>query len=116
MSLDSDTLTTALATGYDNVAQLFAAEGDGFANRLDTLADNWLGSDGFISARTDGLNQRIDDLSDRQLSIERNLDLKEARYRAQFSSLDILVSQFQSTGDFLTSQLAQLPDLRLNKS
>lgn len=116
MSLDSDTLTTALATGYDNVAQLFAAEGDGFANRLVTLADNWLGSDGFISARTDGLNQRIDDLSDRQLSIERNLDLKEARYRAQFSSLDILVSQFQSTGDFLTSQLAQLPDLRLNKS
>ena len=116
MSLDSEKLTTALATGYDNVAQLFAAEGDGFANRLVTLADNWTGSDGLISTRTDGLNQRFDDLSDRQLSIERNLTIVEARYRAQFSALDILMSQFQSTGAFLTSQLAQLPDLTLNKS
>jgi len=116
MSLDSDRLTTALATGYDNVAQLFAAEGDGFANRLSTLADNWLGSDGFISTRSDGLIKRIDDLSDRKLSIERNLALVETRYRQQFSALDILVSQFRSTGQFLTSQLAQLPDLRLNKS
>ena len=116
MSLDSDTLTTALDTGYANVAQLFSAEGDGFANRLVTLADNWVGSDGFISARTDGLSQRVDDLSDRKISIERNLTLIEARYRAQFSALDILVSQFQSTGQFLTAQLAQLPDLTLNKS
>ncbi len=116
MSLDSDTLKTALDTGYANVAQLFAAEGDGFANRLASLVDNWVGSDGFISARTDGLNQRIDDLSDRRLSIERNLTIIEARYRAQFSALDILVSQFQSTSQFLTSQLAQLPDLTINKS
>jgi flagellar hook-associated protein 2 len=116
MSLDSETLNTALDTGYANVAQLFAAEGDGFANRLVTLVDNWVGSDGFISARTDGLNQRIDDLSDRRLSIERNLAIIETRYRAEFSALDILVSQFQSTGEFLTSQLAQLPDLTINKS
>ena len=116
MSLDSDKLKTALDAGYANVAQLFAAEGDGFANRLVTLADNWVGSNGFISARTDGLNQRIEDLSDRQLSIERNLTIIEARYRTQFSALDILVSQFQSTGQFLTSQLAQLPNLTLNRS
>ncbi|MBL4711602.1 MAG: flagellar filament capping protein FliD [Gammaproteobacteria bacterium] len=114
MSLDSETLTTALETGYSNVALLFSAEDDGFANRLSTLADNWVGSNGFISTRTEGLNLRIDALSDRQLSIERNLLLVEARYRAQFSALDILVSQFQSTSQFLTSQLAQLPNLRLN--
>lgn len=106
----------ALDTDYANVAQLFAAEGDGFANRLVTLADNWVGSDGFIGARTDGLSQWIDDLSDRQLLIERNLTIIEARYRTQFSALDILVSQFQSTGQFLTSQLAQLPNLTLKRS
>ncbi len=115
MSLDADTLTTALETGYTNVAQLFAAEGDGFANRLASLAENWVGSTGFISSRTDGLTQRIDDISDRRISIERNLDIVEARYRSQFAALDILVSQFQGTSQFLTSQLAQLPDLRLNK-
>ncbi|PCI07395.1 MAG: flagellar cap protein [Gammaproteobacteria bacterium] len=114
MSLESEILTAALETGYSNVAKLFSAEDDGYANRLSTLADNWVGSNGFISSRTDGLNQRIEDLSDRQLSIERNLVHVEARYRAQFSALDILVSRFQNTSQFLTSQLAQLPNLRIN--
>lgn len=106
---------TVSDTSYADVAKLFAAEGDGFANRLVTLADNWIGNDGLISSRTDGLNKRIDQLTDKQASIERNLTLIEARYRAQFSALDILVSQFQSTGEYLTSQLAQLPSLTLNK-
>lgn len=118
MSVDADTLSTVLdtQTGYTDVAQLFAAEDDGFASRMVALTDSWINSDGIISARTDGLNQRIDDLSDRQASIERNLTLVEARYRAQFSALDILVSQFQSTGQYLSSQLEQLPGLTLNKS
>ncbi|MCG6939216.1 MAG: flagellar filament capping protein FliD [Gammaproteobacteria bacterium] len=117
MSLDADVLKTAVdSKGYADVAQLFAAEGDGFANRLAALTDNWIGSDGFISARTDGLNRRINDLSDRQTSIERNLAIVEARYRQQFSALDVLMSQFQSTGQFLTSQLDQLQSLTLNNS
>lgn len=117
MSLDAETYSsvTGSATGYADVAQLFAAEDYGFASRMVSLAKSWIGSDGIISARTDGLNQRIDDLTDKQASIERNLTLVEARYRAQFSALDILVAQFQNTGTYLSSQLDQLPNLTLNK-
>ena len=116
MSVDNESLTAALDSDIDAVARLFADDSDGFASRLSTLADSWIGTDGLLSSRTDGLNQRIDDLADKQLSIERNLEIVERRYRAQFAALDTLVAQFQNTSTFLTSQLAQLPNLRIDKS
>jgi hypothetical protein len=33
----------------------------------------------------------------------------EARYRAQFTSLDVLLSGMSTTSDYLTQQLANLP-------
>ena len=109
MTLDATDLKAALQSDFDGVAQLFAAGGQGYANRLDTLADSWLNTGGLIDAREDGLRERIDDLVDRQISMERNLEIVEARYLAQFTALDALVGQLQSTGQFLTNQLAQLP-------
>ena len=109
MTLSSSDLQSALQSDFDGVAQLFAADGQGYANRMATLVDSWLDIDGLLDARTDGLEARIDDLQDRQISMERNLSIKEARYIAQFSALDSLVGQLQGTGQFLTSQLSQLP-------
>ena len=109
MTLDATDLKAALQSDFDGVAQLFAADGQGYANRLDTLADSWLNTGGLIDAREDGLRARVDDLVDRQFAMERNLEIVEARYLAQFTALDALVGQLQSTGQFLTNQLAQLP-------
>ncbi|HHO59177.1 MAG TPA: flagellar cap protein, partial [Thiotrichales bacterium] len=109
MSLKSSDLSAALQSDFNGVAQLFAADGQGFANRLTTLADTWLTTGGLIESRTDGLNSRIDDLLNRQDAFERRLITTEERFRAQFSALDSLVGQLQSTGNFLTQQLAQLP-------
>jgi len=109
MSLDNSKLEAAMQADFDGVAQLFAAEGQGFANRLETLADSWLASGGLIASRQDGLKARVDDLLDRQIAFERNLEIVESRYLAQFTALDALVGQLQGTGQFLTNQLAQLP-------
>lgn len=109
MSLDSTELEAALRADLDGVAELFGADGQGFANRLATLADGWLSSDGLIDSRQDGLKARVDDLVDRQIAIERNLERVESRFLAQFTALDGLVAQLQSTSQFLTNQLAQLP-------
>jgi len=110
MSLDSSDLKAALQSDFDGVAQLFAADGQGFANRLETLADSWLTTGGLIDSREDGLKARVDDLVDRQVSFERNLAIVESRHLAKFTALDALVGQLQGTGQFLTNQLAQLPD------
>ncbi len=110
MSVNSGDLNSALQNDFDGVATLFSADAQGFANRLATLADSWLDStDGLIKTRTDGLEARIDNLENRQISMERNLQSVEARLQARFSALDALVGQLQGTGQFLTSQLAQLP-------
>ena len=109
MTLDSNDLNTALQTNFDGVAQLFAADGQGFANRMSSRVDTFLGVGGLIETRTDGLDSRVDDIEDRKSSFERSLQLTEARFRAQFSALDALVSRLQGTGNFLTAQLSQLP-------
>ena len=109
MSLNSSELEAALQSDFDGVAQLFAADGEGFANRLETLADSWLTTGGVIDSREDGLKARVDDLVDRQISFERKLSIVESRYLAKFTALDALVGQLQGTGQFLTNQLAQLP-------
>jgi flagellar hook-associated protein 2 len=63
-------------------------------------------SDGLIAGREEGLSSRSRLLEDQQLRYERRLELVEQRLRAQFTALDNLVSQMQSTGTFLTQQLA----------
>jgi len=109
MSLSNTDLQAALQTDFNGVADLFASNTQGFAKRLGDMADNLLATDGLIESRTNGLEARIGDLVDRQDAFARNLDAVESRYRAQFAALDALVGQLQGTGNFLTSQLAQLP-------
>lgn len=109
MSLDTTQLDVVLQSNFDDVAQLFAADEDGYANRFYSLAESWLASDGVFDTRTDGLNDRIDDLDDKAISVQRSIELIEARYRSQFSALDTLVAQLRATGDYLTTQLESLP-------
>lgn len=81
----------------------------GVANRVDSLLQQWLQSDGVLDNRVDNLQDRIDDIGDRRQALERRLNSLEARLRSQFNALDTLVNQLQSTGNFLTQQLSSLP-------
>ncbi|GGI16374.1 flagellar filament capping protein FliD [Oxalicibacterium faecigallinarum] len=80
----------------------------GFADRLNKLASSFIGTDGKISALRDGLNASIKDLTKRYDAMEARLTDIEARYRKQFSALDVMIASMQSTGDFLTQQLEQI--------
>lgn len=80
----------------------------GYAYQLEKLADNFLGSSGLLSSRTEGINSSIRSLDDRRDVLNRRLDEIEKRYRAQFTALDTMLGQLRSTGEFLTRQLASL--------
>ncbi|PCJ33302.1 MAG: flagellar cap protein [Gammaproteobacteria bacterium] len=108
MSVDTSELESKLSSDFDSVANLFAAENEGFAYKLEALADAWLDDDGLIDAREDGLQDRIDRMDDQILRIEDRLISVESRIRAQFTALEALVSSLNSTGDYLTQQLAAL--------
>jgi flagellar hook-associated protein 2 len=81
----------------------------GHAYRLKELAGSMLGTSGLLSARTDGINSTIKDIDKRRTFLYERMDTIQARYLAQFRALDTLVSKFQSTGNYLTQTLANLP-------
>ncbi|MDB2705680.1 flagellar filament capping protein FliD [Pseudomonadota bacterium] len=109
MSLDSSKLSDVLNTDFSSFVNLFSAEDEGIAFRLDNLADGFLGSGGLIEAREEGLQDQVDRIEDQKTRIEDRLISVERRIRAQFSALDTLVSNLSSTGNFLSEQLAALP-------
>ena len=91
----------------DGVTDLFSST-DGVANRLDTLMTNMLSVNGTIESRTGIFEQRVDELELREANMESQLERIEARMRARFTALDVLVSNMTSTSNFLTQQLAGL--------
>lgn len=110
MSVDSKKLAEALADPSKKIGELFAGNGtvNGFAKTLETRVKDMLGTDGLMSARTDGINRSIKSFDSRIESLEARLVRVEARYSAQFTALDAAMSSMNTTSAYLTQQLANL--------
>lgn len=106
MQVDAGRLTGALGTDPAEVIALFTHGTEGVPARLQAAVDALTRSDGLIAGREEGLNSRVRSLEDQHQRLERRLVTIEKSLRAQFTALDSLVSQLQSTGAFLTQQLA----------
>ncbi|HTP97457.1 MAG TPA: flagellar filament capping protein FliD [Burkholderiales bacterium] len=83
----------------------------GYAVRLNALANNFLDSQGVINAATDGINSTISDIENQISDWNDRLTAIQANYQAQFTALDTMISSLKSTSNFLTQQLANLPTI-----
>lgn len=108
LTLDTTELETALSTDFAGVAALFADSVEGAMGRMDDRLNEWLQTGGLLQNRTDGIDDRIDALQSRMDLLEVRLETTERRYREQFTALDALLGQMQSTSSWLSSQLASL--------
>jgi flagellar hook-associated protein 2 len=81
----------------------------GYAAQLDNLITGMLATDGTLNSRTDGINRSIKDLGNRRDALNLRLVAVEKRYRAQYTALDMLMSNMTQTTTYLTQQLANLP-------
>ncbi|MDP2025191.1 flagellar filament capping protein FliD [Sulfuriferula sp.] len=81
----------------------------GYAYQFNALANAMLGTGGLISSSTNGINASIKRLNVDQQALSARLTITEARYRAQFTALDTMISSMNTTTSFLTQQLANLP-------
>jgi flagellar hook-associated protein 2 len=108
LSIDDSKLDAALANDFVKVGQLFSTS-DGFATRLHTLADGFLETDGIIESRTQGLTAKIEGFGDDREALGERLASLEARLFRQFNALDSLLAELNSTSNFLTQQLNNLP-------
>lgn len=105
MSLDKSKLEDALNSDFEAVADLFADNDQGYVYRLAAQVDSLTEIDGFIDGRKQGIEGRIETIDARISDFEYRLVLIEERLRSQFTALDVLVGQLQSTGNFLSNQL-----------
>ena len=104
LSLDSSKLSKALAADPSAAASLVAKIGTTFNTELEKT----VGYTGKIKIATDSASTMAKELVKRQDALELRLTTIEARYRAQFSALDTLISKLNSTSNYLTQQLAAL--------
>jgi flagellar hook-associated protein 2 len=83
----------------------------GIAGQLNKLLDNYLGSAGVISGRTNGINDSIKSIGKSRDSLNVRLADTEKRLRAQFTALDTMISSMTSTSNYLQQQLSRLPTI-----
>ncbi len=104
LKLDSSKLNTALANNFDDVAQLLGGD-DGIFTKLDEKVDDFLASDGLIASRNNTFLAQLKDIDAQRERLTLRVESFQERIRKQYTNLDILVGQLQSTGDFVTQQL-----------
>jgi flagellar hook-associated protein 2 len=109
LSVDSADLDAAFTADFDAIGELFAAEDVGVAVKLDKLLAPYLDASGVFDSRAAGLKSSIDVINERRETLNTRLVALQARYTKQFNALDGLLSQLQSTSNFLTQQLSRLP-------
>jgi flagellar hook-associated protein 2 len=112
LSVNSTRLDAAFNTNFDGIGQLFAADGVGVAVKLGGLLDQYVGADGLFDKRAATLNASIKDISDQRGALTDRLTALQARYTKQFNALDTLLAKLQSTSNYLTQQLGNLPGFK----
>lgn len=105
--LDSTVLDKALNEEFDEVANLVAGT-SGVAKQMDTLLDSFLKSGGIIPTRESTFQTQLVDIADQRVDLAARLESVEERIRRQFSVMDAIVAQFNSTGDFIKQQFDAL--------
>jgi len=106
LALDSTKLNAALTSDGGAVASLAAAIG----TAVSSAANDILGTSGPIAAETAGINASIASIGNQTTQMQARLAAVQAQYQAQFSALDALMAGMNSTSQFLTQQLANLPN------
>jgi len=108
LNINDSVLDEKLASELTDVKQLFTSA-SGVAQNFTTAISGYIEDEGIIDSRSEGLQNRLDAIDDKRDALDRRMVALESRLNAQFTAMDILVSQLQATGTFLTQQLASLP-------
>ncbi len=104
LGLDQTKLSSALTSNFDDVAELLAGD-DGIVKKLDDKLDGFLRSDGVIASRNNTFLDQLKGIDEQREKLNLRMESFEERLRLQYTNLDILVGQLQSTGDFVSQQL-----------
>ncbi|WP_304165892.1 flagellar filament capping protein FliD, partial [Lonsdalea britannica] len=110
LSIDNTALVNALTDEGSAVGEFFMGDGKktGLATQLVSTVSTYTKSKGLIDNAESGITSIIDKLKTQYTDVQSSIENTMSRYRTQFTKLDVLVQQLNSTGDYLTSAFEQL--------
>jgi flagellar hook-associated protein 2 len=110
LSVDDSKLGQAINDNLGALTQFFAGGGtvDGMADQLGTTLGNMTSSTGLIGSATASLNQSISQLNDQYTRTQQQIDATMTMYKQQFTQLDAMIAQMNSTSSYLTQQFDAL--------
>jgi flagellar hook-associated protein 2 len=112
LSLNSATLSNALATNFSAVSALFTSPGSGIATSLNTQLTTDLGSTGAIASNTTSLTSQETALTRKTTDLTAQMAALSASLTQQYSALNSLLSSLQTTSAYLTQAFASLPQVQ----
>lgn len=117
LAFDASKLKAAFADKQGAVAELFAGNGTtgGIGKQVSSLLDGFTSSTGMISAAATGVETTLKSLDSQYTATQSRVDATIARYKAQFTQLDLLVSRMNSTASYLTQQFANMSSSNSSK-
>lgn len=113
--VDEAKLEDALTANPEAVRQLFIEGGlaDDIDAQMNALTESVTGT---LANFQDSLEGTVSDLTDRIDTMTLRLDQRRTRYEAEFLAMEKLISQFNSQGNFITSQLAAFENMAASRS
>jgi flagellar hook-associated protein 2 len=92
-----------MTNDFSDVAHLFSSA-TGFATRLNTWATSVSQTGGLIDIRTKNLNTEINGYNDQITKLEARMTILQQQYTAEYSNLNMLLSNMNSTSAYLNQQ------------
>jgi len=109
LKVDPTDLRSALDSGLDRMARLFAEEDVGIAYRLNEQINAYLKFEGVLDQRKSTAEAQLERLKQDQARLDLRIESFQARMFAQFNAMDSIVGLLGSTGSYLEQQLSALP-------
>lgn len=108
LNINESTLDKALETGFDDVVSLLAGSGTepGVMKHFNSaLLKVTSVSSGLYADKKESYNKALKDIDSQVVRMEMLMEKREATMRAQFGTLELLVSSMNSQSNFLTQQM-----------
>lgn len=106
LSVNETNFSDSIDLGVERYVSAFSRPETGLANRFIDLVDEYTGAGGIIDGREDGVDTRRSSIDDQIDRLEYRIERTSDRLRRQYTAMDQIVTNLQSTSSFLVSRLS----------
>lgn len=106
LKFDSTKLTSALASNFNDVSNLFNST-TGFATRLTAWASSVTETSGMLDLRKQSLNNAIKGYNEQISKLEVRMAALKAQYTTTYSNLNMMLSNMNAMSTYLTQQFSK---------